>query len=311
MGVRPIWDVATTRVSGFEIVPQPLLDHPRIDVTMRASGVFRDVFAEQIALLDRAARAVALLDEDDADNALAAARRRGEAPARVFAAAPGRYGADVASLALDGAWTSRDDLGAAYLAATSHAFGGTDEGTADASFTDRVRAADAFVHTSDVGERDILDGNSAGDAIGGFTAAAQSLGAVPSVYSLDTSRPQAPKARTLREDIARLVAGRLAHPRWIEAQLRHGWRGAAELAQAVDALFLFAASTDAVPDAAIDLVYAAYVADAARFARIRAANPDAARAIAARFAEAERRGLWRSRRNSTSAALAAAREVTP
>ena len=112
---------------------------------------------------------------------------------------------------------------------------------------------------SDVAERDLLDGDSNGDAIGGFAAAARMLGKNPSLYSLDTSRAETPKARTFREDIARLVHGRLVNRRWIEGQLRHGWRGAAELAQGVDALFVFAATTDAVTNAALDAVYGAYV----------------------------------------------------
>jgi cobaltochelatase CobN len=203
--------------------------------TVRISGAFRDTFATQIALIDQAARAIAHLDEDDEWNALAAARRRGSEAARVFGAAPGRYGAGVAREALDGSWQARQDLARAYLDSTSHAFGPKDEGVADPSFAERVAQADAFVHVSDVRERDILDGDAAGDAMGGFAAAAESLGRAPAFYSLDASRAEGPKARTLAEDIARLVRGRLTNARWIEGQLRHGFRGASELAQAVDA----------------------------------------------------------------------------
>ena len=189
MGVRPTWDNASTRVTGFEIVPLPLLDRPRSDVTVRVSGAFRDTFPDQLALLDQAARAVAGLDEDDAWNALAAARRRGEALARVFGGAPGSYGAGVAGLALDGTWSARADLGRAYLAGTGHAFGPGGDAQPDASFARRVAAADAFVHVTDTPERDILDGDSAADAIGGFAAAAAALGRAPALYSLDASRP--------------------------------------------------------------------------------------------------------------------------
>ena len=214
MGVVPLWDDASTRVTGFAITPQPKLEHPRVDVTVRISGAFRDTFPSQVALLDAAARAVALLDEPDEGNEPAAARRRGEAGARVFGAAPGRYGAAVADRALDGDWTSRDELGAAYLAASSHAYGGPEgTGHADDGFKARIRAADAFVHVSDTAGRDILEASSAADVIGGLAAAAQSLGATPALYSLDSSNPEAPRARTLAEDIARIVHGRLTHPR--------------------------------------------------------------------------------------------------
>lgn len=301
MGVRPTWDHASTRVTGFEIVPQPLLDRPRADVTVRVSGAFRDTFPDQIALLDQAARAVAALNEDDAWNELAAARRRGETLSRVFGSAPGTYGAGVSTQALDGEWTTKDDLGRTYLEGTSHSFGAAGEAHADRSFPQRVEQAEAFVHVSDVAERDILEGDSAADAIGGFAAAARTLGASPAVYSLDTSRPQQLRARTLTEDVDRLVRGRLTNPRWLAGQLRHGWRGAAEIAQGIDALFAFAATTDAVPSATLDLVFAALIADESTWMRIEAANSPAAQAIRDRLSDARRRGLWESRLNSVAA----------
>jgi cobaltochelatase CobN len=305
MGAAPLWDDASTRVTGFAITPLPRLAHPRIDVTVRISGAFRDTFPSQVALLDAAARAIAMLDEPDDWNEPAAARRRGEAGARVFGAAPGRYGAAVADRALDGDWSGRDELGAAYLAASSHAYGGPEGAAqADASFSARIRAADAFVHISDTAGRDILEASSAADVIGGLAAAAQSLGTAPVLYSLDSSNPEAPKARTVAEDIARIVHGRLTHPRWIASHLAHGWRGAAELAEAVDTLFVFAASTDAVSDGLFDAVFQAWCADAAVWSAIEAANAPAAEAIRSRLADAARRGLWTSRRNSVGAFLA-------
>ncbi|GJE47442.1 hypothetical protein GOFOIKOB_0465 [Methylobacterium tardum] len=299
MGVRPVWDHASTRVTGFEVLPLALLDRPRIDVTVRVSGAFRDTFPDTLALLDRAARAVADRDEPDDENPLAAARRRGETAVRVYGAAPGRYGAGAAAAALDGAWDARSDLGRAYLAASSHAYG--DHEGPDADFAARVAAADAYLHAFDVAERDLFDGDAAVDAMGGFAAAAALGGASPKLYSLDVSVPERPKARTAREDAARLIGGRLADPRWIAAQLRHGYRGAQELAQGLDAVFVLAATSDAVTDAGFDRLYAAWIADAEVFERLRAANPAATRAILERFDEARDRGLWRSRRNALPA----------
>ncbi|KQO54664.1 cobaltochelatase subunit CobN [Methylobacterium sp. Leaf85] len=300
MGVRPTWDHASTRVTGFEVMPLALLDRPRIDVTLRVSGAFRDTFPETLSLLARAASAVAERDEEDDENPLAAARRRGEAPARVYGAAPGRYGAGAGELALDGQWQSRDDLGRAYLDATSHAYGGTED-MADAGFAARVAQADAYVHAFDVAERDLFDGDAAADAMGGFSAAAALGGRAPTLYSLDVADPEKPKARTAREDAARLIRAKLANPRWIAAQLRHGYRGAQELAQGVDAVFVLAAATDAISDADLDRLYGAMIADLDTFDALRAANPDAARAILERFDEARRRGLWTTRRNAMAA----------
>lgn len=305
MGVAPLWDHASTRVTGFSVIPQAKLDQPRIDVTIRISGAFRDTFPGQIALIDAAARAVAVLDEADEWNEPAAARRRGEDAARIFGPAPGRFGAAMADRALDGQWERRGDLGAAYLAASSHAFGGAEGlASADPGFAHRVAAANAFVHVSDTAGRDILEATSAADVIGGFAAAAQALGSEPALYSLDSSNPEAPKVRTLAEDIARIVHGRLCHPRWIAGQLAHGWRGAAELAETVDTLFVYAASTDAVADGLFDAVFQAYCADPGIWNALEQANAPAAASIRARLTEAERRGLWQSRRNSVAAFLA-------
>ncbi|MDN3626907.1 cobaltochelatase subunit CobN [Methylobacterium isbiliense] len=314
MGVRPTWDHASTRVTGFEVLPLALLDRPRIDVTVRVSGAFRDTFPEAMALLDQAARAVAAREEEETDNPLAAARRRGETLVRVFGAAPGRYGAGAGGLALDGSWSERADLARAYLDATAASVGQGNSGqgnsgqgesgqgaSGDGDFAARVAGADAFVHAFDVAERDLLDGDAAADALGGFAAAAALAGSAPALYSLDVSRPEAPRARSVAEDVARLVRGRLAHPRWIAAQLRHGWRGAQELAQGLDAVFVLAATTDAVSGADLDRLYGAYVGDPAVFEQVEAANPAVAQAILDRFEDLRRRGLWHSRRNSLAA----------
>ncbi|AZO79416.1 MULTISPECIES: cobaltochelatase subunit CobN [unclassified Bosea (in: a-proteobacteria)] len=301
MGVEPLWDHGSTRVTGFAIIPQAKLSAPRADVTIRISGAFRDTFPAQIALLDAAARAVAALDEPDEWNEPAAANRRGEAGARIFGAAPGRYGAAMADRALDGDWQARNELGEVYLAATSHAYGGPDGAAApDAGFATRVAEAQAFVHVSDTAGRDIIEATSAADVIGGFVAAMQAQGGEAALYSLDTSDPDKPKARTLAEDVSRIVHGRLCHPKWIASHLAHGWRGAAELAEAVDALFVYAASTDTVSDALFDAVFQAYCGDTTVWQALEKANAPAAASIRSRLAEAQERGLWHSRSNSAA-----------
>lgn len=301
MGAAPLWDHGSTRVTGFSIIPQAKLAAPRADLTIRISGAFRDTFPAQIALLDAAARGVAALDEPDEWNEPAAARRRGETGARIFGAAPGRYGAATADRALDGDWQTRAELGAAYLAATSHAYGGPDGSAApDESFAVRVADAQAFVHVSDTAGRDILEATSAADVIGGFVAAMQAQGGEAALYSLDTSDPEKPRARTLAEDVSRIVHGRLCHPQWIASHLAHGWRGAAELAEAVDALFVYAASTDAVSNALFDAVFQAYCGDPAVWQALEKANAPAAASIRSRLTEAQERGLWHSRLNSAT-----------
>jgi cobaltochelatase CobN len=309
LGVRPTWDKTSSRVIGIEILPLAVLDRPRIDVTLRISGLFRDIFETQIALFDMAAQRIAALDEDAADNPLAEARRRGQTLTRVFGTAPGNYGAQAGDLALDGAWQTREELGEAYLSAVTHAYGGADSmRAAGDDFRDRVSAADVLVHPQDDRERDVLDGDGVADFAGGFAAAAALLGNDPELYHLDTSRPELPKARRLAEEIARIVRGRLTNPRWLAGMLAHGHRGVAEIAQGVDALYAFAATARAVPGHLFDATHAALIADEAVLAAMVEKNPTAAAAIAQRLQDALARGLWVTRRNSVDEELRRVRE---
>ncbi|HLG47358.1 MAG TPA: cobaltochelatase subunit CobN [Reyranella sp.] len=304
LGVQPVWDKQSNRVTGIEVMPLATLDRPRIDVTLRISGLFRDIFESQIALFDLAVRRVADLNEDDSDNPLAMARRRGADLARVFGGAPGRYGAQAADVALDGPWLTREDLGKAYLSAVTHAYGGADvQRPAGDGFRASVSNADVLVHPQDDRERDLLDGDGVADFAGGFAAAAAMLGNAPELYHLDTSQPGTPRARRIAEEIARVVRGRLTNPRWIAGMLDHGHRGIAEIAQAVDALYAFAATADAVPGHLFDAAHAALIADESVLAAMLEKNPEATAAISGRLRDALDRGLWVTRRNSTVSEL--------
>jgi cobaltochelatase CobN len=271
---------------------------------LRISGLFRDIFETQIALLDTAIRKIAALEEDDADNPIATARRNGDKLARIFGGAPGSYGAGTADLALDGSWQAREDLGEAYLATVTHAYGGAQPVMPAADgFRNLVSAADALVHPQDDRERDLLDGDGVADYVGGFAAAASLLGNNAELYHLDTSDPSTPKARTVGEEIVRVVRGRLTNPRWIAGMLGHGHRGVAELAQGVDALYAFAATTRVVPNHLFDVTHDALIADETVLAGMIATNPAAAAAIAARLCDALKRGLWVARRNAVAGEL--------
>ncbi|MFN3609109.1 MAG: cobaltochelatase subunit CobN [Hyphomonas sp.] len=316
MGARPKWDDASRRVTGFEILPLALLGRPRVDVTFRVSGFFRDAFAEQVDLIDSAARAIMKLEECEADNPLAA-RYLSErdkytaggaaeyiadmrAGARVFGSKPGAYGAGLQALIDEGIWQERRDLGAAYLEWGGYAYGGGQAGRADrAALAQRIQQTDAIVHNQDNREHDLLDSDDYYQFEGGLAAAAEMLrGSAPVIYHTDHSRPETPKVRTLAEEIARIVRARAVNPKWIEGVMRHGYKGAFEMAATLDYLFAFAATTDAVKDHQFDLLYDAYMADTDVSGFIRENNPAALREMAARFREALERSLWKPRRNS-------------
>ena len=307
LGVRPRWDNASARVNGFEILPHASLDRPRADVTLRISGLFRDIFPTQISLFDQAVQAVAALEEDDDVNPLAARRRAGEASAaRVFGAAPSLYGIGLGHTLDADPMASRDELGRAYLAAGSHAYGGAgaDGTAANGAFAKRVAEADAFIHVRDMADLDMLDAQANVEAEAGFAAAAHALGTSPALYHLDASMTDRVKVRTQTEEIARIMRGRAANPRWIAGQMRHGHRGAAEIAETLDNLYAMAVMSDAVQSRHFDMMFAATCGAPEVRAFLLDVNRDAAQSIAARFRDAATRGLWASRRNSDAATLA-------
>jgi cobaltochelatase CobN len=308
MGCRPQWDAATGRVTGIEVLPPATLGRPRIDVTWRISGLFRDMFPTQIALIDAATRAVAARDEDASENPLAeTARRNNIAPARIFGSSPGTYGAGPEDLLSGGGWQEREELGRAYLDAASYAYGGAEgEGQhLPGAFADRVAEADLLVHSGDDPGRDILEGSADVAFVGGFSAAVALLGGKADVIVLDTTDPKKPKPRSVTEAVTRVVRARATNPRFIEGQMRHGPRGASEFAETVDRLIGFAETTDAIPGALIEAVHEAYLGDETVRAFILRENPKAAAFIAERFASARRRGLWNPLRNSIDNDLAA------
>ncbi|WP_292228108.1 cobaltochelatase subunit CobN, partial [Mesorhizobium sp.] len=307
MGCRPQWDSATGRVTGIEVLPPATLGRPRVDVTWRISGLFRDMFPTQIALIDAAANAVATRDEDASENPLAARTRTdGKISPRIFGTSPGTYGAGVEDLLSSGDWAAREEIGRAYLDATSHAYGGAEgEGiSAPGAFEDRIAEADLLVHTGDDPGRDILEGSADVAFIGGFSAALAALGKNADVIVLDTTDPQKPKPRSVGEAVSRVVRARAVNPRFIAGQMRHGPRGASEFAETVDRLVGFAETTYAIPGALIEAVHDAYLGDPIVRAFILRENPAAAKVIAERLLSARRRGLWHPLRNSIDDDLA-------
>ncbi|MET0941836.1 MAG: cobaltochelatase subunit CobN, partial [Mesorhizobium sp.] len=308
MGCRPQWDPATGRVTAIEVLPSATLGRPRVDVTWRISGLFRDMFPAQIALLHAAAKAVAERNEDASENPLAAeARASGYVPARIFGSSPGTYGAGLEDRLASGDWQTREELGQAYLNAASHSYGGAEgEGqAAPGAFAGRVAEAELLIHNGDDPGRDLLEGSADVAFIGGFAAAVAALGKSADVIALDTTDPARPRARSLGEAVSRVVRARAINPRFIDGQMRHGPRGAAEFAETVDRLIGFAETTEAIPPALIEALHDAYLGDQRVRAFILRENPAAARAIAERFMSARRRGLWHPRRNSVDDDLAA------
>ncbi len=305
MGVRPRWDSANRRVTGFEIIPLGALGRPRVDVTLRISGFFRDAFPQLIALVDSAARAVQALDEPEADNPAAARARAGEASARIYGAKPGAYGAGLQAMIDERLWSSKADLAEAYLEWGGYAYTAEAEGRRDRKgFAARLGQVEAIVQNQDNREHDLLDSDDYYQFEGGAAAAVSTLqGQDRVIYHNDHSRPERPVIRTLDDEIGRVVRSRLVNPKWIEGVKRHGYKGAFEMAASVDYLFAFAATTGAVKNHHFDLVHAAFLEDEDTRAFIKEHNAPALREIAERLNEAIERGLWVPKSNSARALI--------
>jgi cobaltochelatase CobN len=298
IGVAPTWDNSSNRVSGFEIVPLAVLGRPRIDVTLRISGLFRDVFPGLASLFEQAVAALRRRSEPAGENPF---NREAHADPRVFGPAPGLYGVGVSRDAGEDA----AQAGADWLASSGYAYGGGTEGArAPDALRRRAGATDAYVHAHDLSETDLLSSPDYALHQGGFAAAARELGVrLPTLYHLDATRVADPRLRTLGEEIARLVRGRAANPRWIAGQMRHGYRGAAEIAATLDHMALYASLAQAVRSHHFDLYFDATLGDDAVTEFLAQANPHALAEMRQRFQAMIDAGYWQPLRNSVAAQL--------
>ncbi|MCH2068800.1 MAG: cobaltochelatase subunit CobN [Shimia sp.] len=299
LGAKPVWDEGSERVSGVEILPIALLDRPRIDVTLRVSGLFRDVFSTLSTLFGQAVKALAERDEAADWNPFAG---RITAP-RVYGPAPGSYGLGMGHEIENYSDEGRKSAGEAWLNASSYALD-TGEGTKDLDgIRDRVGAADSFVHLQDLPETDVLVASDYAAHEAGFAAAQAITGGNANLYHVDNTNPENPRARSLTEEIARVVHARATNPDWLAGMMRHGFRGGAEIAATLDHMGAFANLAGAVPPQLFDAYHDATLGNDDIVAFLERENPQALAAMRDRFAALHDAGLWITRRNSILANL--------
>ncbi|MGN6486904.1 MAG: cobaltochelatase subunit CobN [Devosia sp.] len=321
IGARPTWDPGSLRISGYEIIPLAKLGRPRVDVTLRISGFFRDAFPAQIALFDKAMRAIGALDEPADDNPIAARMRTDaldlmkagaserdaamKAGHRIFGSKPGAYGAGLQALIDSGKWETQANLAEAFLNWGQYAYGAHAAGTLERDrFVARLSNIDAVVHNQDNREHDLLDSDDYYQFEGGLAVTAEALsGRKPAAYHNDHSRPERPLTRTLAEEISRVVRSRVVNPKWIDGVKRHGYKGAFEIIATVDYMFAFAATTGAVQTHHFDLAFEAFVEDDATRRFLQQNNRFGYDELIDKFNEARRRGFWTPRSNSAFAHL--------
>ena len=313
LGVRPVWDDLSRRVTGMEVVDLAELGRPRIDVVIRISGFFRDAFPHVVDMLDDAVGLVAGLDEDPAGNlvrahALADLARHDDlrrATTRIFGSPPGAYGAGLLPLMDSRSWRDDADLAEVYAVWGGHAYGRGLEGRAAREDMEHAyRRIAVAVKNTDTREHDIADSDDYYQYHGGMVATVRHLtGAAPRAYVGDSTRPEQVRTRSLHEESARVFRSRVVNPRWVQAMRRHGYKGAFELAATVDYLFGWDATTGVVADWMYERLTAAYVLDPETREFLEQSNPWALRGITERLLEAVDRGLWEAPEDATLQAL--------
>jgi cobaltochelatase CobN len=312
MGVRPVWDGISRRLVDFEVLPASILNRPRVDVTVRISGFFRDSFPNIINLLNKVTQTVADLPETSDVNPLAsnvkleqeqlqaqgidATIAKQRAGYRIFGSKPGAYGAGMQGLIEAQNWQSDEDLARAYLNWSSYAYDDSGKGNAaPESFKNRLQQLQIVLHNQDNREHDLLDSDDYYQFQGGMTAAVRSLtGKNPEVYFGDNSQPSNPRVRKLTEEIARVYRSRVINPKWIKGVMRHGYKGAFEMAATVDYLFAYDATANCVADHMYEGVAKAYIFDQQVQEFVQEKNPWALRDMSERLLEAHQRGLWQN-----------------
>ncbi|WP_328301492.1 cobaltochelatase subunit CobN [Streptomyces sp. NBC_00435] len=302
LGVRPVWDEASRRVTGLEPIPLAELGRPRIDVTLRISGFFRDAFPHVIGLLDDAVRLAASLEEPAEDNFVRAHAQADlavhgderRATTRIFGSRPGTYGAGILQLIDSRDWRTDADLAEVYTVWGGYAYGRGLEGRpAREEMETAYKRITVAAKNTDTREHDIADSDDYFQYHGGMVATVRALrGTAPEAYIGDSTRPETVKTRTLVEETSRVFRARVVNPKWIEAMRRHGYKGAFELAATVDYLFGYDATTGVVADWMYDKLTETYVLDPENRAFLEEANPWALHGIAERLLEAESRGMW-------------------
>ncbi|OAN96207.1 cobaltochelatase subunit CobN [Sulfitobacter geojensis] len=298
-GLSPKWDAGSERVSGFEVLPLTLINRPRIDVTLRISGLFRDVFPALSQLFEAGALALSEREEAADMNPY-----KVKTP-RVFGPKPGLYGMNMEAAMLDYSQEGRAAAGEAWLKASEWSVDAKGEAHQNrAALEKRLQSADTFAHIQDLTESDVLLASDYASHEGGFAAAMAHLGASkPAMYHVDTTKIGTPRARTMAEEIARVVRARAANPDWASGMMRHAFRGAAEIAATLDNLAAFAHLTREVPAHLFDLYYDATLGRDDLVAFMERENPAALKAMQDRFAALRDAGLWITRRNSINAQM--------
>jgi len=309
MGVRPVWG-KNGQVNGLEVIPISELGRPRIDVTVRITGLFRDAFPNLIDLIDDAVKMVAELDEDENDNYLAANLRRDivesmangmtvdearkKNSVRIFGCPPGAYGAGVNHAIENSDWKSVQDLADLYIEWGSYGYGRGLSGVAmKEQFVKRFGKVGVTVKNVPDREIDVLDVDDFYSYLGGLNAFVKAYGNKDAMSFMgDGSDPDKVKIRDSKQELQFVYRSKALNPKYISGLKNHGFRGVAEVAKLTEFTFGWDATSDIADDWMYEGLAEKYLFDPDTRRWMEENNPHAMMEMINRLMEAYDRGMW-------------------
>ncbi len=294
MGIKPVWDFATRRLIDLEIIPINLLSRPRVDVTIRISGMFRDSFPQLIEILSKAINLISNLDESIDKNPLAHDFKNNKSIYRIFGSAPESYGAGLQELISNSSWTSNDDLANAYLAWSSWIYDNNLDGLYGRNELEKsLKNIQVVIHNQDNKEHDILDSDDYYQFQGGLSAAIKKIsGKYPDLFHGDLSKYGYSKITKLKKELEKVVLSRVLNPKWTKGMMKNGYKGAFEFSATLDYLYAYDATTKLVSNWCYESIYKNWLCNKDIKNFLENNNPWALRDIAERFIEVINRKMW-------------------
>ncbi|MDB9476228.1 magnesium chelatase subunit H [Dolichospermum circinale] len=303
VGVRPVPD-ALGRVNKLELIPLSELGRPRIDVVINCSGVFRDLFINQMNLLDQGVKMAAEADEPLEMNfvrkhALKQAEDMGinlrQAATRVFSNASGSYSSNINLAVENSTWDSEAELQEMYLKRKSFSFNSDNPGVMDESrqiFETTLKTADATFQNLDSSEISLTDVSHYFDSDPTkLVASLRADGKKPSSYIADTTTANA-QVRTLSETVRLDARTKLLNPKWYEGMLSHGYEGVRELSKRLVNTTGWSATAGAVDNWIYEDTNETFIKDEEMQKRLMNLNPHSFRKIVSTLLEMNGRGYW-------------------
>ena len=295
LGLKPTWKKGSDRVNGIEVITLAEIGRPRVDVTLRVSGLFRDIFPFLTKLYDQAINMLANRQEEFEDNPFI----NNKDNFRIYGPKSGTYGLNMNSNINKYTQSNRDECGNTWLESSAWAIVGNKTFYNKEGIECRLKEISSYIHIQDLKETDILLSSDYAKHQGGFIAAKKKIGGTCNSYNLENGGQEKIKIRSLSEELSKVIFSRAANPDWIKSMFKHNFRGAAEIANTFENMCLFAHLSEKISNESFDLFFESTIGDQDVLDFMRKNNPEALKSIKNNFKKILESGIWISKRNST------------